>query len=125
MTEGTLLEFPSAATVPPREDRDWVTSAELTAEAQITYRQLDYWCRTDLMHALPGRSRYGPLPGRPETPGSGYLRRFAESEVRRALLIHDLLEAGFSLQKIREHIDTFLTEGTVTTGCLTVTTTRP
>lgn len=107
-----------------REDRDWVTSAELITETGISYRQLDYWCRTNLLTALPvkkAQARYGALAITPETPGSGYQRRFDQAQVTRARLIHQLLDTGFTLQAIRRDIDPLLEDGTVTVGPLTIT----
>ena len=96
--------------VPPRDERDWVTSVELVAEAGITYRQCDYWVRTDLLSVLD------------ETlPGSGHLRRHDASEVARARAIADLLTAGVSLQTIREVLDRIVADGQVDVGHITFT----
>lgn len=118
------LPLASAAKIPARADRDWVTSMELIAESGISYRQADYFCRTDLLHALPGgkvaRRRWGDLPISPETPGSGYLRRFHTDQVDRALLIRHLLDAGINLQTVREHIEALLAEGYVDIGPVSI-----
>lgn len=95
--------------LPDREDRDWVLSVELIDEAGITYRQLDYWCRTNL------------LTPREDIHGSGWTRSFAADQVDRARCIRQLLEAGISLQVIRPHIDEVLEFGHLDIGAVTIT----
>lgn len=95
--------------LPAREDRDWVLSTELLDETGITYRQLDYWCRTGL------------LTPREDIHGSGWTRSFDESQVERAHLIKALLGGGIELQVIRDHIDEFQHHGTAQIGALTIT----
>src|SRR5687768_1121897 len=97
-------------TLPPREDRTWVTSSELTIDAGITYRQLDYWCRTGLL-----------APMDDATPGTGWTRRFAEHQVDRAHLLHGLLDAGFSLQSCRQLSDDLPAARRVDVGPFTLT----
>lgn len=81
---------------------------ELIDEAGITYRQLDYWCRTNL------------LTPREDIHGSGWTRSFAVDQVNRAICIRMLLDVGMSLQVIREVIDDFQATGTVVRGPLTI-----
>jgi site-specific DNA-cytosine methylase len=88
---------------------DWVLSVELLQEADITYRQLDYWCRTRL------------LKPREDIHGSGWTRSFTEAQVTRAITIRQLLDAGISLQVIRDHIDEVIDYGEVTFGPVTIT----
>lgn len=97
------------AELPDREDRDWVLSMELIEDAGISYRQLDYWCRTDL------------LTPREDIHGSGWTRSFAPDQVDRARTIRLLLNAGVSLQVIREHIEEFLEFGHLDIGAVTIT----
>lgn len=104
------VTYLSSAHLPPREDRDWVTSQELLEHAGISYRQLDYWCRTSLLTPIGAA-----------TPGSGLMRRFTEHQAERAWLIHALLESGMSLQMIRQVIDEIQQTGTVQIGVLTIT----
>jgi ParB/RepB/Spo0J family partition protein len=99
--------------LPAREDRDWVLSTELLDEAGITYRQLDYWCRTGL------------LTPREDIHGSGWTRSFGPDQVDRAWLIRSLLSGGVSLQVIRERIDEFQANGTADIGPLTITIHHP
>jgi DNA-binding transcriptional MerR regulator len=108
------VHYLSSATLPAREDRDWITSQELLNDAQITYRQLDYWCRTLLLFPIDHA-----------TPGSGHLRRFPADQAHRANCIRILLAAGISLQVIRDVIDQFQHTGTVQLGPLTLTLNHP
>jgi hypothetical protein len=109
MTDDNVT-YLSAAHVPDRGDRDWVTSAELITESGITYRQCDYWCRTGLLHTLED-----------PTPGSGWMRRFPDAQIRRAHLIHELLDSGMTLTTVRTVIDEITETGTVRIGVLTIT----
>jgi len=92
-----------ARNVPDRTDRDWVTGPELVAEADITYRQADYWTRTGLL-----------TPIDEPTPGSGHLRRYPDDQVDRARALATLLEAGVSLTTCRAVIDEVLATGSAT-----------
>jgi DNA-binding transcriptional MerR regulator len=105
------VAYLSYATISERADRDWVTSAELIAESGISYRQCDYWCRTNLLTTLDEDA----------TPGSGHLRRFDEHQVARARHLAGLLAAGFSLQLCRQVIDDLLAHGQFDAGPFTVT----
>lgn len=111
MTADNVIPLPrtSGSPKPPREERDWVTGIELAQEAGITYRQLDYWTRTDLLHTIT-------VPD----PGSGYLRAYSEHELTRATAIKHLLDAGVSLQIIRAHLDEFVTTGRLELGPITI-----
>jgi len=60
----------------------------------ITYRQLDYWTRTGLIQ-----------PGIADAKGSGSRRLFSFRDLVLLKAIKDLLDAGLSLQKVREAID--------------------
>lgn len=95
--------------VPPREDRDWVTSAELTIDAGISYRQCDYWTRTGLL-----------VPVGEATPGNGNWRRYAEDQVVRAQALRDLLDAGVSLVTCRDVVDQLVEVGHVDVGHITL-----
>lgn len=109
--EGGGMKVPTIGTViPAREDRAWVTTQELTAEAGVTYRQADYWCRTGLLAPIDDA-----------TPGTGHVRRFAEGQIEKANLLAELLEAGFSLQICRQIIDDLLADQHVDVGPFTLT----
>jgi DNA-binding transcriptional MerR regulator len=112
VNDDNILHLPwrSAAQIPPREDRDWVTSTELVEESGISYRQADYWTRTGLIRPLEAAN-----------PGSGCIRRFPEDQITRATTIRDLLVAGIALQIIREVIDQVTEHHAVRLGAITIT----
>lgn len=110
MSLDNVRQLHSNDALPPCDERDWVTSTELRDQADITYRQLDYWTRTGLL-----------IPIHDPTPGSGWLRTFPVSQVERAHAIHQLLEAGMALSTIRDVVDAFVTHGHVQIGAITIT----
>jgi DNA-binding transcriptional MerR regulator len=57
----------------------------------ITYRQLDYWARTDLI-----------TPSIQDAHGSGSQRLYSFTDVIQLKVIKRLLDAGMSLKKIRQ-----------------------
>ena len=59
----------------------------------ITYRQLDYWARTDLLR-----------PSINEAKGSGTQRRYSYHDLVELKVIKQLLDAGVSLQSARRAI---------------------
>ncbi|HEY1117707.1 MAG TPA: MerR family transcriptional regulator [Acidimicrobiales bacterium] len=103
------LPRPAGSPIPPRHERDWVTTQELVDEGRITYRQADYWTRTGLL-----------VPLEAALPGSGYMRRFPERELARVRVIHALLDAGLSLVRIRQVVDEVLEHGHVEIGGITI-----
>ena len=60
----------------------------------ITYRQLDYWARTDLLHPSVSKAR-----------GSGSQRLYSYSDLVQLKVIKRLLDSGVSLQAARRAID--------------------
>ncbi len=60
----------------------------------ITYRQLDYWARTNLIR-----------PSIADARGSGTQRRYAYRDLVELKVIKSLLDAGVSLQKARRAIE--------------------
>jgi DNA-binding transcriptional MerR regulator len=60
----------------------------------ITYRQLDYWTRTDLIR-----------PSIADAKGSGSQRRYSYRDLLELKVIKSLLDAGVSLQSARKAID--------------------
>jgi DNA-binding transcriptional MerR regulator len=60
----------------------------------ITYRQLDYWARTDLIR-----------PSIADARGSGTQRRYSYRDLVELKVIKNLLDAGVSLQLAREGIE--------------------
>lgn len=60
----------------------------------ITYRQLDYWARTDLL-----------TPSIRSAEGSGSQRLYSFADIVQLRVIKRLLDAGMSLKKIRTAMD--------------------
>ena len=56
-----------------------------------TYRQLDYWARTDLVR-----------PSLADAKGSGSRRRYSYRDLLELKLIKTLLDAGISLERVRD-----------------------
>lgn len=64
----------------------------------ITYRQLDYWARTDLVR-----------PSLTDAAGSGSRRRYSYTDLLELRVIKSLLDAGIKLENVRE-VFTYLRE---------------
>ena len=60
----------------------------------ISYRQLDYWARTDLLK-----------PSLQDAQGSGSQREYSFTDVVRLRVVKRLLDAGMSLKKIRQAME--------------------
>ena len=91
-------------------------SGKRTAEiVGITYRQLDYWARTELVR-----------PSLVDAKGSGTRRRYAYRDLLELKVIKSLLDAGIRLEQVR-HVFTYLRDNLgedVTTANLVITGTR-
>src|SRR5712691_7104855 len=57
----------------------------------ITYRQLDYWARTDLVR-----------PSLADASGSGSRRKYSYRDLLELRMIKNLLDAGIRLETVRE-----------------------
>lgn len=57
----------------------------------ITYRQLDYWARTDLIR-----------PSLTDATGSGSRRRYSYRDLLELKVVKNLLDAGIKLESVRE-----------------------
>jgi DNA-binding transcriptional MerR regulator len=66
---------------------------QVCAIVGITYRQLDYWARTDLIR-----------PSLADAKGSGSQRRYSYSDLVELKVIKSLLDAGVSLKQARTAI---------------------
>jgi len=67
-------------------------SGQKTAEiVGITYRQLDYWARTDLVR-----------PSLVDAAGSGSRRRYSYRDLLELKVIKSLLDAGIRLETVRD-----------------------
>ena len=60
----------------------------------ITYRQLDYWARTDLIR-----------PSLSDANGSGSRRRYSYNDLLELKTIKKLLDAGIKLEQVRKVFD--------------------
>lgn len=70
------------------------SAPEVCELSGVTYRQLDYWTRTGLVK-----------PGIKDASGSGTRRLYSFKDLVLIKAIKGLIEAGMSLQKVREAID--------------------
>jgi DNA-binding transcriptional MerR regulator len=88
--QGTLFADPSDPLAPG--DRDLVGYRGPTAcsAAGITYRQLDYWARTDLVR-----------PSVADAKGSGSRRQYSYRDLLELKVIKTLLDAGIKLESVR------------------------
>lgn len=66
--------------IPPRSERDWLTSTEVMIECDVSYRQLVWW------------SMNGYIKGQEEGPGSGYDRRWTDEQVARVKEIKEAID---------------------------------
>jgi DNA-binding transcriptional MerR regulator len=94
--QGTLFADPS------RHGDDLVGYRGPTAcnAAGITYRQLDYWARTDLV-----------VPTIRTASGSGSQRMYSFMDILVLTVVKRLLDTGVSLQNIRVAVDALRTRG--------------
>jgi DNA-binding transcriptional MerR regulator len=77
-----------------REKGGGFRGAQVCALVGITYRQLDYWARTDLLR-----------PSITDATGSGSQRRYSYSDVLELKVIKRLLDAGLKLQQARQAVE--------------------
>jgi DNA-binding transcriptional MerR regulator len=71
-------------------NEDGYRGPQVCAVVGITYRQLDYWARTDLLR-----------PSIAEARGSGTQRRYSYRDLLELKVIKRLLDAGISLRQAR------------------------
>jgi DNA-binding transcriptional MerR regulator len=85
-----------ATTIDPDQDvpHPPYSAREVADLAGITYRQVDYWARTDLLR-----------PSVTDATGSGSRRRYSHMDLVILRLLKRLLDAGLSLEKIRRSLD--------------------
>jgi len=70
---------------------DGFSGAKAAEIVGITYRQLDYWARTDLVR-----------PSLEDAKGSGSRRRYSYRDLLELKVIKSLLDAGIKLESVRE-----------------------
>ena len=85
--------------VPPGPERtpaadEGFRGAQVCELVGITYRQLDYWARTDLLR-----------PSITDATGSGSQRRYSYGDVLELKVIKRLLDAGLKLQQARQAVE--------------------
>ena len=73
---------------------DGFSGREAAGIVGITYRQLDYWARTDLIR-----------PSLADAKGSGTRRRYSYRDLIELKLIKTLLDAGQKLERVRSAFD--------------------
>jgi DNA-binding transcriptional MerR regulator len=71
----------------------------------ISYRQLDYWARTELVR-----------PSIQDAQGSGTQRLYSFEDLVELRVIKKLLDAGVSLQRVRKAVEYLQNSKTPTTG---------
>jgi DNA-binding transcriptional MerR regulator len=76
--------------VPSRNEQGF-SGKKASEIAGITYRQLDYWARTDLVR-----------PSLADAAGSGSRRRYSYRDLLELKVIKSLLDAGIKLELIRD-----------------------
>jgi DNA-binding transcriptional MerR regulator len=77
-------------------------SGKTTAEiVGITYRQLDYWARTDLIR-----------PELADAKGSGSRRRYSYRNLLELKLVKTMLDSGIKLESVRDAFGYLRSEGT-------------
>jgi DNA-binding transcriptional MerR regulator len=79
--------------MPQPDDSVGFRGPQVCSIVGITYRQLDYWARTDLLR-----------PSISEARGSGTQRRYSYRDLLELKVIKRLLDAGISLQSARRAI---------------------
>ena len=94
--QGALFSQPSLGT----DDSVGYRGPTACAAAGITYRQLDYWARTDLV-----------VPSVRSAAGSGSQRLYSFKDILVLKVVKRLLDTGVSLQNIRLAVDTLRERG--------------
>ncbi len=75
----------------PRQGVTGYSGTQTAKIVGITYRQLDYWARTDLIK-----------PSLVEATGSGSRRRYSYRDLLELRVIKTLLDAGIRLESVRD-----------------------
>ena len=86
VTQGSLLDA--------KGDEVGFRGPQVCAIVGISYRQLDYWARTDLVR-----------PSLADAHGSGTQRRYSYRDLVRLKVIKNLIDAGVKLQTARKAIE--------------------
>jgi DNA-binding transcriptional MerR regulator len=94
--QGTLFADPA----PVADELIGYRGPTACSAAGITYRQLDYWARTELV-----------LPSIRSAKGSGSQRLYSFKDILVLKVVKRLLDTGVSLQNIRLAVDALRTRG--------------
>lgn len=86
--------------LPDRDENTGYRGAEAAKAAGITYRQLDYWARTELVE-----------PTVRGAAGSGSQRLYGFRDILVLKLVKRLLDTGISLQQIRAAVEQLRSAG--------------
>lgn len=78
-----------------------VKAADVVRYAEISYRQLDHWCRQGYLK---------PLGHHGANPGSGRDREFSRDEANKAKMMQCLISLGFEVH-LAEKVATFAVLG--------------
>ena len=84
----------SPTAMPTAADAEGFRGPQVCTIVGITYRQLDYWARTDLVR-----------PSLHDAAGSGTQRRYSYRDLVELRVVKNLLDSGVSLQTARKAIE--------------------
>jgi hypothetical protein len=104
---GNVITFPNNR---PDSPPGTVEALDIVNATGLTYRQVDYWARTGLLHSLP----------RPAHATSGTPRYFPTSELSVAHLMHQLVNDGLLPKAAHDHARRLLERGTTAIGGITI-----
>ena len=89
--ETTTIDPADGLSTSPAEARLGFTGRRAAEIVGITYRQLDYWARTDLVR-----------PSLVDASGSGSRRSYSYTDLLELKVIKSLLDAGIKLEQVRQ-----------------------
>jgi DNA-binding transcriptional MerR regulator len=98
--QGELFDGVDLGLPPPPEEGVGYRGPVAMKAAGITYRQLDYWARTELV-----------VPSVRPAAGSGSQRLYSFRDILVLRLVKKLLDSGVSLQNVRTAIEQLRTRG--------------
>jgi DNA-binding transcriptional MerR regulator len=98
--QGELFDGADLGLPPPPEEGVGYRGPVAMKAAGITYRQLDYWARTELV-----------APSVRPAAGSGSQRLYSFHDILVLRLVKKLLDSGVSLQNVRTAIEQLRTRG--------------
>jgi DNA-binding transcriptional MerR regulator len=107
--QGELFDGADLGLPPPPEEGVGYRGPVAMKAAGITYRQLDYWARTELV-----------LPSVRPAAGSGSQRLYSFHDILVLRLVKKLLDSGVSLQNVRTAIEQLRTRGVADLATITL-----